>query len=148
VRLPTFAQHRRFCEVDDWVDRDAQSRRATGDHHRYMKTLPNGDTLYTRISHGSGQYRNPSLWKHILRDQLKVSEDEFWDAVDNALPPSRGWAQPKKPEGEPIPYWLVGNLTRLVGLPQKVVASMTLEEAMSAWQEWQMTPVLGENDAE
>jgi hypothetical protein len=140
VKLPTYAEHRAFCEVDGWEDKDAKSKKTKGDHHRYVKQLPNGDQLYTQVSHGSGEYRSPSLWSHIRRDQLKVTEDEFWNAVDNGIPPAREDAQPPKPAGEPIPLWLVGHLLRLVGLPMNEIEAMTLEEAWTAWNEWQMSP--------
>jgi hypothetical protein len=150
MRLPTYAEHRRFCEVDGWQDKGtARSRKGKGDHHRYTKSQPAGPPLYTRVSHGSGQYGSADTWKHILRDQLRVTEDEFWQAVDHDIPPQRQKPapQPPKPEGEAIPLWLVQSLKHLVGLPEAQIASMTPDEAEVVYLEWCSKPVPGEDSS-
>jgi len=70
-----------------------------------------------------------SLWKHILRDQLVVTEAEFWECVRKGEPPQRG--QPHDPAGEPIPVDLIALLIDRVGLTAAQVAAMTKEEAIS-----------------
>jgi len=137
VRLPTYAEHRRFCEVDNWQDKDAVSKKKAGDHYRYVKSLPSGRSLFTRVSRGKGQYRNPDLWRHILRDQLEVTEAEFWVAVEKGTPPSRPSDEPERPEGEAIPLSLVNALRYVAQLPEREIASMTRAAAERAWQEWQ-----------
>jgi hypothetical protein len=137
VRLPTYEQHRRFCEVDDWQDKDAVSKKKGGDHHRYVKVLPNGRGLFTRVSRGSGQYRNHDFWRHILREQLEVTEGEFWAAVESGIPPSRPRDEPAKPKGEAIPLSLVNCLRYVMQLSEREIASMTRAEAERVWQEWQ-----------
>jgi hypothetical protein len=145
MRLPTYAEHRRFCEVDGWQDKDAKSRKKKGDHHRYTKPLPDGRVLYTRVSHGSGEYKNPDFWESIRREQLQVSASDFWAAVDAGVAPARTVAQPPPPEGEPIDLWLVKNLKEMVGLDEKVIGAMTPNQAQKAWDDWCATPTPGES---
>lgn len=137
MKLPTYAEHRRFCEVDGWQDKDAGSKKPKGDHHRYVKVLPDGRPLYTGVSHGSGEYRSRSFWRMILREQLEVTEEQFWNAVENGVVPIRANAEPEPPGDDPLPMELVTQLRYAVGLPIHVIGSMTLEEAEAALSEWQ-----------
>lgn len=69
--------------------RDATGRKAR--HHvTYELELADGRMLRRRISHpvGADTY-GPSLWSHILRDQLDVTQDEFWLCVDDGVLPER-----------------------------------------------------------
>ncbi|MGH2681778.1 MAG: cytotoxic translational repressor of toxin-antitoxin stability system [Actinomycetota bacterium] len=140
MKLPTFKQHRRFCEVDSWQEAAAKPGKKLGNHRRYTKRLPDGRVLYTRISHGSGEYRSRDTWGHILRDQLEVTEEEFWAAVDQGIAPNRGVQEIQPPPGEPKPLWLVKNLRELVGLPEREIGAMTPDEARNTWDEWCMRP--------
>ena len=49
-----------------------------GDHYRYSLAV-GGDVLYTRISHppSAKETYGDDLRAHILRDQLKVTEEEL-----------------------------------------------------------------------
>jgi hypothetical protein len=98
MRLPTYAQVRKFVEVEGWEDKDKASGKRTGDHHRYVFTTPSGDRLMTRVSHGSGQIGDRDLFAHILRDQLQATEEQFWDAVDSGT-------RPKRPTPRAVEVW-------------------------------------------
>ena len=54
-----------------------------GTHHdNYELTLPDGEILWTRISHPVNRTDyGPGMWADILRDQLQVSEATFWDCI-------------------------------------------------------------------
>lgn len=80
MRLPTLAQLRLFCEHDHWAP-----KRLT-DHWRYTKALPDGRHLRTKVSFGSGQLGDRGLFSAILREQLQVTEGEFWRVVDGDGP--------------------------------------------------------------
>ena len=125
---PTRQDHQKFCGVEGWTPvRDARGR--SGTHHiTYELVLPDGRVLRTRISHppDRGVY-GPSLWSHILRDQLDVSEEEFWACVRTGKRPDRG--VPQVP-AEALPADLVHLLISRVGLPDSVVAAMTKAEAV------------------
>ena len=69
---PTFAELKTFCEHDHWTPKKKT------DHWRFTKTLPDGRTLRTTISFGSGEIGDAGLFATILRVQLAVTEAEFW----------------------------------------------------------------------
>lgn len=133
----THADHRAFVETEGWERRDtARGRGRTGDHVRYVLRLADGDVLATRVSHGAGSIGDPNLVAAILRDQLRVTEDDFYRCVrDGVLPPR---PQPPTPElpADTLDAKLVRNLMRRVGLSQQEVASLDREAAIARWQDY------------
>lgn len=126
--------HEKFCEVEDWVRvRDARGR--TGTHHvTYELTLKDGRILRTRISHPVDRTSyGPSMWAHILRDQLSITEQEFWACVNDGIKPSRG--APNVP-AEALPAELVFLLINRVGLDETAVAAMTKDQAAARLNEY------------
>jgi len=136
VRLPTYSELKRFCEVDGWHDGDAARGAKTGDHFRFARVLRDGTHLRTRVSHGSGSMRDPATFKDMLRSQLRVTEEEFCLAVDKGVAPDRPGDAAPEPPGPGLPYDLVKNLTARAGMPLDSVLRMTKEEAVVAWQTW------------
>lgn len=125
---PTREHHQKFCEIEAWNRvRDARGR--TGTHHvTYEFALPDGRILRTRISHPVDRTAyGSSLWGHILRDQLEVSEAEFWNCVRDGVKPDRGIPTPPT---EPLPADLVYLLINRVRLAESEVAAMTKAEAV------------------
>ena len=88
---PTRQDHDKFCDVEVWTPvRDARGRTGT-QHVTYELNLPDGRILRMRISHPPDRTAyGSSLWSHILRDQLAVSEEEFWRCVRDGVKPDRG----------------------------------------------------------
>jgi hypothetical protein len=110
------------------MDRPCQGGRIA-----FHLTLNTGEQLYTRVSHGTGAYRDPSLWSHILRDQLRVTADQFWACVDyGTLPPCP--AADRETPTNAIPGQLAWQLIKKAGIPEAVVRSMTKEQAVEALQ--------------
>jgi hypothetical protein len=68
------------------------------------------------------------MWKHILRDQLQVSEDEFWRCVREGVSPSRGAPAPTVGA---FPAELVHLLVHRVGVAEREVMMMTKGEAVA-----------------
>jgi len=63
-----------------------------------------------------------------LRDQLDVSESDFWDCVTGGVLPARGGpAIPK----EALPTELVHLLRSKVGIAEAEIAAMTKDEAVA-----------------
>jgi hypothetical protein len=122
--------HQKFCETERWERvRDAQRR--TGTHHvTFELALPDGRTLRTRISHpvDRSDY-GKSMWSHILRDQLDVDEEAFWDCVTHGRIPHRGAVQVASAES--IPARVVQILLREVGLTEAEVATLTRDDAIA-----------------
>lgn len=127
---PTRQDHQKFCEIEGWEPaRTARGR--TGTHQlTYELTLPDGRILRTRISHPPDRSTyGPGIWSHILRDQLDVTEEVFWDCVRGGIKPARG--EPDVPAADPIPAEVVHMLLTRVRLTESEVARMTKEEAIA-----------------
>lgn len=133
-RTPTRADHDRFCQVEGWRRvRDARGR--TGTHHvTYELDLPDGRTLRTRISHPPDRTDyGARLFAHILRDQLAVSETEFWVCVTDGVRPDRGVPASSSVS---IPADLVHLLIHRVGLHEDDVKAMTRDQAIARAQQY------------
>jgi hypothetical protein len=137
--LATFGDLRTFVERDGWAEEPnlARARARTGDHWRYRKDLADGTSLRTKVSHGLRDEIGIDLFKHILRDQLHVTEERFWDVV-------RGRAgtvvDVPHPPTETVPGWLVQQLLFTVGIPEDAVRAMTRAEAHAAWDDYRTPP--------
>jgi hypothetical protein len=130
---PTFADIRRFCEIDGW-ERTAGALGKTGDHIRYRKVLRDGTILRTRASHGRDQIRDPGLWRRIWKDQLGLeSEEQFWEALRRRKAVERGRPQPSGPS---LPGWLYRRLVLDVGVPEREIATMSIDEARAHLNEF------------
>ena len=81
--MATFGDLKTFVKHDGWTEEPnlARVRARTGDHRRYRKDLADGTSLRTKVSHSLRDEIGIDLFKHILRDQLRVTEDRFWDVV-------------------------------------------------------------------
>ncbi|WP_231644746.1 cytotoxic translational repressor of toxin-antitoxin stability system [Sciscionella sediminilitoris] len=101
----------------------------------YEFALPDGSVLRTRISHPVDRTDyGPRLWRHILRDQLRVDEDCFWDCVRDGVLPDRG--QPQR-QRDSLPADLVHLLVHRAGVGEAEVAVMSRDEAIDrARQYW------------
>lgn len=68
--MPTFKELKRFCENDDWeLFKDT-------DHEYYRKLLPDGTYKRTKVSRNPKEI-SPTLFKRILKQQLRVSKEYF-----------------------------------------------------------------------
>jgi hypothetical protein len=133
---PARKDHEAFCTAEGWQRvRDARGR--TGTHHvTYELALPDGRILRTRISHPvdrSGY--GTSLWSHILRDQLQVTEGEFWACVRENIKPDRGVPEPP---AAALPADLVHMLITRAGLSEAEVAAMSKDQAVARLQRYWM----------
>lgn len=131
---PTRQDHDKFCRAEGWRPvRDARGR--AGTHHvTYEFDLPDGRILRTRISHPVGRDTyGPGLWSHVLRDQLHVSEEEFWACVRDGVKPERG--EPRQP-AQALPADLVHLLITRAGVTEAEIAKMSKAEAVSRLQRY------------
>jgi hypothetical protein len=136
-RPATRTDHQRFCVTEGWTER----KRATGQrgtHHvNYEFALPDGRILYTRISHPVDRTDyGPSIWSHILRDQLAVTAGEFWACVEDKVLPDR---QGPKAPAETIPAGVVRALVAEAHIPEAEVRAMTKVEAVQRLAEFYTT---------
>lgn len=127
--MATFGDLQKYVERDGWIEEPnlARGHRRTGDHRRYRKDLPDGTTLRTKVSHSLGDEIGVALFKHVLRDQLRTSEDRFWDVVRGVARMS----EPPPPQAQRIPGWLVQRLLLTVGLREDEIRAMTADRVRS-----------------
>lgn len=126
---PTRSAHKKFVEIEGW-EPAAGATGKTGEHLRYQLRVAD-DTLRTRISHppSAKHTYGHKRWSHILQEQVKVTEAEFWACVrDGELPQRLGPAARSRPPGPPIE--VVNLLVTRVGLDEDEVRSMTREKAI------------------
>lgn len=123
---PTWGDIDAFCEADQW-DGDRST-----DHAFWEKRLPNGELLQTHRSFSASQEIGTNLFRMILREQLKVSREEFWKAVQSGNPVDR----PVDLEDVTPTYesWVVQNLTRR-GYSLEQIYEMTPDEAKARLQD-------------
>lgn len=76
----------------------------------------------------------PSVWSHVLSDQLDVPQAEFWACVSDRRLPERTPAA-DQPPARALPADLVHQLIHTVGVPEAEVATMTLKRALTVMNE-------------
>ncbi len=72
---PKFGDLKRYYDKNGWV-----LTRNT-DHWYYEKVLSNGNVLQTKVSHATQKEIPGHLWKKILKNQLQITEKEFWNKL-------------------------------------------------------------------
>src|SRR5262249_9277618 len=91
-------------------------------------SLPDGRTLRTRVSHPPNRTAyGPSMWAHILRDQLCVDEATFWAAVRQGVQPPRVHAAARTTS---LPSEVAALLVNRVGLTREQVTALSRQEAI------------------
>jgi len=129
-RAATRREHVRFCEVEGW--RAVQSARESSNRHHLTYELPlnDGRILRTRISRPpNNESYGKALWSHIVRDQLCVTQGEFWSCVDDGNVPIRSTATPAPPSAA-LPAGLAHQLVHILQLSSAEVAKLSLAEAL------------------
>ena len=132
--------HDRFCRTEGWARvRNARGGQV-GHHLTYELTLPDGRILRTRISRPPNtETYGRGLWKHILSDQLEVTEAEFWACVDEHELPDRAPATGEVPASA-LPAGLALQLIRTAGIPEAEVATMSLQRALEVMNQFWSQP--------
>ncbi len=107
-----------------------------GHHLTYELTLADGRILRTRISRPvrSADTYGPSLFAHILSDQLEVTAEQFWACVKNKVLPPRPKG-PADPPSNALPASLVHQLITVAHVSEERIAEMSKEEAVAVMTE-------------
>lgn len=131
--MATFGDLKRFVEHDGWTEEPnlARGHGRTGDHWRYRRDLSDGTSLRAKVSYSLRDEIGIDLFKHILRNQLRVTEGRFWDVVRGGATEATEALPPQAPT---IPGWLVQRLILTVELREDEVRAMTVDEARAAWE--------------
>ena len=133
-------QHQQSCDREGW-DEVKNARGKPVQHHlTYELRLADGRVLRTRISRpANNDCYGASLWTAILRDQLDVTEDQFWDCVDRGVKPSRPDQDSQVPSTA-LPASLVHQLLHTLGLSEEHVATLSKDEAVALMSEHWSNP--------
>ncbi len=124
----TRKDHEKFCTTEGWTERKRATGKRGTHHVNYEFALPDGRILFTRISHPVDRTDyGASLWSHILRDQLLVTDDAFWACVDDGIVPDRGQSQT---DAESIPVAVIRTLVHEAHVPEAEVRAMTKAQAI------------------
>ena len=122
MKSPTGGEVEEFCRKDGWAHvRDT-------DHSFYRRVLEDGTVLETHASFSSKKGMSPGRFALILREQLRVSQEAFWDTLRTGAPASRPSAPlPGAPRG--LPAWLVRTLQREIGLTEAEIGPLDEQAA-------------------
>lgn len=132
----TRADHEAFCRADGWEPkRDARGRAGAGDHVRYRLRLSDGRVLNTKISRPvDGTVYSEELWRTILREQLQVTEEQFWACVIEGTRPEHGIVTKSASPAETIPANIVYTL-QVNGLTDAEITALGRDGAIKRAQE-------------
>lgn len=67
------------------------------------------------------------MWSHILKQQLEVTQEEFWNCIRDKTLPDRGFAPMEAPP-QSLPLFLLRELMRL-GVSEADALKLTPAEA-------------------
>lgn len=130
---PRRKDHLKFCQTEGWTEVRNALGQPVRHHPTFELTLSDGTILRTHISRppDSKDTYGPGLWTRILRDQLRVTADEFWACVQDGTLPDRGVVTPP---ADTIP---ADVLTILInrGIAEEEALTMTREEALALMYE-------------
>ena len=128
-RAATRREHLRFCELEGWRTVSNARNSPTGHHITFELPLDDGRILRTRISRpANAKSYGASLWSHILRDQLCVTQSEFWKCVDDGHLPPRS-TRVQEPPAAALPAGLAHQLVHVLHLSSTEISRLSLEEA-------------------
>lgn len=130
--VPSRQDHLQFCITEGWVEVPSTH------HNTYELELPTGDRLRTRISRPQRRTDTygPSMFGHILQDQLKVTEADFWACVNDRVLPPRGVVTAPV---EAIPLRVLWTLINEAHIPEDQVRAMTKDESIARMAEFYRT---------
>ena len=127
MKTPDWSEVEAFCHVDGWDEVD-QGR--SPDHRYYRHLLDDGTVLETRVSHSAKKSMSPGRWKAILRDQLQVSEQDFWKALRTKDPVGRPSELAADAQMEQVPAWAAAVLSSRLRMSPGEIAGLGRERAI------------------
>lgn len=128
---PTWVDIKAFLAVDGWRELPSGARGGrSADHVFYEKALPDGRVLQTHVSHSATKSLSAGRFRDILRHQLAVSKDAFWEAIRTGTPVDRP-ASVEAPEPYQHPAWVVAVLVGTLHMTGEDIAKLSPDEAQA-----------------
>lgn len=128
-----------FLAIDGWRKIEANERGGKRSRHIfYEKTLDDGRALQTHISKSGQKRPSPGRFGSILREQIEVSRQEFWDALKSGQPVDRpvGLDPDESVEHEGwVIEILVGQLHMSAGDIEQLSPDEAKERVYEFWQQ-------------
>lgn len=112
-------------KVDGWRQLPSSGRSS---HIFFEKALDDGRVLQTHVSHSRDERPSPGRFSAILREQLEVSRQEFW----NALRTGERVDRPVAAEGEqPVEHeaWVVAVLAGELHMTAEEIEALDPDDA-------------------
>ena len=138
MKTPVWSEVEAFCRIDGWVEVD---KGRSADHRYYRLVMDDGTVLETRVSHSSKKTMSPGRWKAILRDQLHVSDEDFWSTLRTKKSVERPSAPPDESEIEQVPAWAAVVLSSRLKMSPTEIAALGRDRAIQlAHDAWSKSP--------
>jgi hypothetical protein len=131
---PTWGDVEDFLDADGWRQVEKGERGGSRSRHLfYEKTLAEGRVLQTHISHSRQKTLSPGRFSGVLRHQLEVSREQFWECIRAHRPVDR----PTELEEGPVEHeaWVVAVLVGELHMTAEQIAALSEEEAQGLVQE-------------
>ena len=129
MRTPTWREVEEFCQKDGW------ELIRSSNHIFFRKVLVDGTVLDTHRSFADDKTMSPGRFAAILRTQLMVSQEDFWETLRTGRPVTRPKPQSPIPS-RPIPTWIARVLVDDLGLSVTQIADLGEEEARRIVEEF------------
>jgi hypothetical protein len=134
LKTPDWSEIAAFCQIDGWDEVD-QGRSA--DHRYYRRVFDDGTVLETRVSHAAKKTMSPGRWKAILRDQLQVSEQAFWDSLRRKEPSAAAERAARRGGDRGVPAGAAVVLSSRLRMSPAAIAALGRERAIQlAHEAW------------
>jgi hypothetical protein len=134
---PNWGDVEAFLRADGWTRLAGSDRGGRRQSHIFFeKVLDGGRVLQTHISHDRSSTVPAGRFGAILRDQLEVKRDEFWEAVRSGRPVGRPVPVDEDAANE-LPSWVVSVLAGPMRLGPDEISRLTEAEAIEmVHQHW------------
>ena len=126
---PTWGEMEKFLQADGWRRLPASSRGGSSENHIFFeKLLDSGELLQTHISHSRRGGPSPGRFGVILREQIKVSRAQFWEALSSGEPVARP-APVKAEQQVEHEAWVIAVLAGELHMTADEIAELDAEQA-------------------
>lgn len=125
---PTFGDIESFLDADGWRQVRVGGRRQR--HLRYEKLLVDGRLLQTQVSHSRDKSISPGRFAAILREQLEVSREQFWQAIRTGEPVARPVELDEPETAVEHPAWVIRVLVEELHLSADEITRLSPKEAV------------------